>query len=102
MPLVRTCVIVRNHNDQKIINFQNEIIANILSHSIRDQLCFNYIMEKNNYNINIIERQIFEENYKVYPHIKIGIYDGDKFKESIGIRLLKIKRKLLIIGDMKL
>ena len=61
--LAETCLIVRKHNDINCVHFMEQWFHEIKHNSHRDQLSFNYIWWKNNFNIVKYIPKVFTNKY---------------------------------------
>ncbi len=72
--LCETNILVRRHNSDGCVNVMDKWSEQILNHSHRDQLSFNYCLWKLNYTIGIIDdtfRPFFNGNmFRMYRHNK--------------------------------
>jgi len=68
--LAQSNVLIRKHNKEEVINFSKQWWREVLHHSRRDQLSFNYVLYKNqNINIGILNPLIiFSEFFKMREH----------------------------------
>ena len=73
--LIESCIIIRNHNNQRCIKFMNKWFYEIKKFSHRDQLSFNYINWKNNIKIKYISKNYVLKYFKIFPkHLINKIY----------------------------
>jgi len=69
--LIAGRVIIRHHNNKKIISIMEDWWNEILNGSRRDQLSFNYVMWKNDFPIKYMmedETNLFKSYFKLYGH----------------------------------
>lgn len=61
--LIAGTIIFRKHNDKKVIKVMEDWWKEIINHSIRDQLSFNYVAYKNKFFVNIINKNLYSNCY---------------------------------------
>lgn len=69
--LIASGVIIRDHHNSAVKLCMEEWWSEVLTHSKRDQLSFNYIAWRKNLDFNLIQRDIYKEPYfKLEKHKK--------------------------------
>lgn len=61
--LITATIILRKHNDLNVIHIMEEWWKEIINHSKRDQLSFNYVAWKNNFKFTVIPNHIYNNHY---------------------------------------
>jgi len=82
--LIASGVLIRKHNDSKLIKVMEDWWCEIKEHSRRDQLSFNYVVWKNNFDFNLIKENIYK--------FRFFLYTSHKNKKIIFRIIKKIKR----------
>lgn len=78
--LIASGVLYRKHNDKKLIKVMNQWWSEIEKYSCRDQLSFNYICWKNNFNYDRCDLSCFENQYFIWrPHSKSHVVVSQLF-----------------------
>jgi hypothetical protein len=71
--LVQSGIIIRNHNEEKVINLGELWWSELIKHSKRDQLSFNFSLWLVNIEIDIIEPSIISSKYfQIWTHVNRG------------------------------
>jgi Protein of unknown function (DUF616) len=81
--LIKAPVLIRKHNDNEVINIMKEWWWFIENLSTRDQLSFNYVAWKNNFNIKYLQGDVRRNNQ--------WFYMAAKSNESLFYTLLKFR-----------
>ena len=75
--LISSGVLFRKHNDPSVIKLMNEWYNEINNHSKRDQLSFNYICWKNDFEYDKCDRFVWNNEYFIHK----GSHKNEKSKE---------------------
>ena len=61
--LIESTILIRNFNDEQLNKVMNDWFLEICNHSYRDQLSFNYVAWKNNFKFDLLDMNVFDNEY---------------------------------------
>lgn len=83
-----TCtVILRRHHQRAILSAMEDWWKEIVNHSVRDQLSFNYIMQKNQLEYEIIPGNVYKNKYFQFQH-----HIGEEPKPSLNRKMINARK----------
>lgn len=82
--MVQSNIIIRKHNDIKLIEFSKRWWQNILSFSKRDQLSFNYVMYNFPISYNLFSADVLVKEFSCYKHSNIS--NANNKRKAVPVR----------------
>ena len=82
--LIETTVLVRK-NTSKVHKLMNDWFDMVTNYSRRDQLSLNYVIWKNNFNVQLLDMYVFDNQYfKHFGHTKVKTIDYRVCYDELG------------------
>lgn len=75
--LIESTVLIRNFKDEKLNQVMSDWFLEICNHSYRDQLSFNYVAWKNKFSFQLLDMNVFDNEY----------FGWEKHKKNISKKL---------------